>query len=76
MSTKLNIGDLILYKQDIKIITNIKKINYKYHGDAIEYVILKSSQLGEQQGYRSLMWSFHIENELKWGSKIIKLYDL
>lgn len=76
MNIKLDIGDLIVYKDEFKLITDLKKdIGFRNNilDDVIEYVILKSSHSQEQIGRKNLMWSSIVLGELEYGSKIIKL---
>lgn len=72
-----NVGDLLLFKNETRIIINVKDIGYKtnndFGGDVIEYVILQSNS--QPIGRRSFIWSSIIENELAWGWKIIKYYE-
>lgn len=74
MNIELEVGDLIVYKDEsIKLITGIKKDVYKSDdlgGDIIEYVTLKPSS---HKIYKNLIFSNLIYSELAWGSTIIKL---
>lgn len=74
MNIELQIGDLIVYKDEsIKLITDVKKDVYKsddFGNDVIEYVTLKPSW---NKIHKSLIFSNLIYSELAWGSIIIKL---